>query len=208
MIRNPDASVPGISEAEIKAFVEFIDKEGHHAFFWRLRSFEEHAIRGNEFALAGMRSDLQGMAIVIEHIVRTIAGEKAKGKIQLYNVFRELWKESEVAKIIGNAAKLTRPPTDYGPNDWPKLKADLEELAQSNNAEKIASDLIMAHRIRGAVHFTFDEENQFELERLFVLLMRAALLTFAHVRPIRKNDRAAGCGEAQTPPQAAQLKGQ
>lgn len=27
MIRNPDASVPGISEAEIKAFVEFIDKE-------------------------------------------------------------------------------------------------------------------------------------------------------------------------------------
>ena len=38
----------------------------------------------------------------------------------------------------------------------------------------------MAHRIRGAVHHTFAEENMFELERLFVGLMRAAVLTFTH----------------------------
>lgn len=85
---------------------------------------------------------------------------------------------------MGEAANLTRPVKGRPPTDWAFIKKALEELAQSGSAERRASDLIMAHRIRGAVHYTFDEENQFELERLFVLLMRAALLTFVHVRPV------------------------
>jgi len=182
MIRHPDANITGLGEAEIEAFVEFVDKECLHAFFWCLRSFEDHAIRGNNFALEGMRSDLQGMAVVVEHVARSLAGEQAKGVIQLYKVFHNLWKGSEVADILGKAAKLTKPPKKYGPTDWSKLKADLEDLAQSSPAAKIASYLVMAHRVRGAVHYKFQEENQFELERLFVELMLAAVLTFSHVR--------------------------
>lgn len=182
MIRHPDANITGLGEAEIDAFVEFVDKEGLHAFFWRVRSFEDHVNLGNNFALEGMRSDLQGMAVVVEHVARALAGEQAKGEIQLYKVFHNLWKGSEVADILGKAAKLTKPPKKYGPTDWSKLKADLEDLAQSSPAAKIASYLVMAHRVRGAVHYKFQEENQFELERLFVELMLAAVLTFSHVR--------------------------
>ena len=40
----------------------------------------------------------------------------------------------------------------------------------------------MAHRIRGGVHHYLPEDNQFELEQLFVALMRAAALTFVEVR--------------------------
>ena len=50
---------------------------------------------------------------------------------------------------------------------------------------KIASYLVMAHRIRGATHYKFDEEDQFELERLFVELMFAAVLTFSHVHSLK-----------------------
>lgn len=182
MIRKPDANVPGISEEEIKAFVEFIDKKGHHAFFWRLRSIEEHTFRGNEFALSGMRSDIQGMAVIIEHVVRDLGGERVKDKWQLYKMFEVIWKGSNVARVMSEAARLTKPGKGRPPTDWSTLKTALDDIAQKGKAEKIASDLIMAHRIRGAVHYTLDEENQFELERLFVLLMRAALLTFAHVR--------------------------
>ena len=40
----------------------------------------------------------------------------------------------------------------------------------------------MAHRIRGGVHNTLPENDRFELERLFIGLMRAALYTFIEVR--------------------------
>ncbi len=75
-----------------------------------------------------------------------------------------------------------RPPKGHGPTDWRIVKVKLEDLAQSSPAAKIASYLVMAHRIRGAVHYKFEEENRFELERLFVELMLAAVLTFSHVR--------------------------
>jgi hypothetical protein len=50
----------------------------------------------------------------------------------------------------------------------------------------IAADLVMAHRIRGGVHTILPEDDQFELEALFLTLMRAAVLTFAEVRRIEK----------------------
>jgi hypothetical protein len=40
-----------ITQADIIAFVDFVSNEGSETFFWRLRSFEEHALRGNEFAI-------------------------------------------------------------------------------------------------------------------------------------------------------------
>ena len=44
----------------------------------------------------------------------------------------------------------------------------------------VAADLVMAHRLRGAVHIPVPEDDQFELERIFVRLMAAAAMTHAH----------------------------
>src|SRR5258708_38226954 len=55
-------NIEGFSEADIDAFAGFLANEGLSAFFWRLKSVEDHVFRGNEFALGGMKNDLQGMA--------------------------------------------------------------------------------------------------------------------------------------------------
>ena len=39
----------------------------------------------------------------------------------------------------------------------------------------------MAHRLRASVHHSLPEDDQFELEMLFVNLLRAAATTHAHV---------------------------
>jgi len=52
-----------IAAADIDAFVDFLSDQQLEAFFWRLRSFEDHLFRGNEFALQGMKSDVEGMAV-------------------------------------------------------------------------------------------------------------------------------------------------
>jgi hypothetical protein len=40
----------------------------------------------------------------------------------------------------------------------------------------------MASRIRGGVHESLPEADHFELERLFVDVLRAVVVTFAHAR--------------------------
>jgi hypothetical protein len=169
-----------LDSAHINAFVEFLGRrDGLEAFFWRLRSFEDHAFRGNEFALEGMRSDLQGMAVTVEHVVRTLGGAKD----QLYEMFKELWKGTEVVVLLkrNDISSFARTPI----LDWATLKRKIELLRTQGPAQSIAADLVMAHRIRGGVHHILPEADQFELERLFVGLMRAAALTFAHVQRLR-----------------------
>jgi len=61
-------------------------------------------------------------------------------------------------------------------------QARFRALRDEGTNSAIAADLAMAHRIRGGVHHTFPETDQFELEQAFVALMRAAALTFAEVR--------------------------
>jgi hypothetical protein len=76
-------NIEGLSEADVDAFASFLPKEGLEAFFWRLKSFEDHVFRGNEFALEGMKSDLQGMAVAVEHVVAALGGTET----QLYEKF-------------------------------------------------------------------------------------------------------------------------
>jgi hypothetical protein len=66
--------------------------------------------------------------------------------------------------------------------DWSTLKIKIEAIRAQGTAGSIAADLVLACRIRGAVHHLLPEDNQFELERLFVGSMRAAALTFVEVR--------------------------
>ena len=81
-----------------------------------------------------MRSDLQGMSVVIEHVVRALGGTKP----QLYEMFRELWTDPAVAKALRGATTLAR--QSRPPSDWPAIKFEIESLAQSGPAGRIASD--------------------------------------------------------------------
>lgn len=165
-----------LDSEHINAFIEFLGQKNLDGFFWRLNSFENHAFRGNEFALDGMRGDLQGMAVAVEHVVRALGGTK----VQLYDMFKELWHNTEVVTLLkcDGVSRLAR----TGKQDWPTLKREIESLRKQGAAESIAADLVMAYRIRGGAHHTIPEADQFELERLFVGLMRVAALTFAEVQ--------------------------
>lgn len=174
---NLAVKASSVTQANIEAFVEFLASDGLEAFFWRLRSFEDHAVRGSEFAIEGMKSDIQGMAVVVEHTGTALGSNKD----QLYEQFKQLWRKSDVLAILkrGDVSPLARQsrPAD----DWSALKAKIDALRTEPNGE-IAADLVMAHRIRGGVQAHLPEDGYLELEALFTGLMRAALLTFVEVR--------------------------
>lgn len=166
-----------VTQPDIDAFVEFLASEGLEAFFWRLKSFEDHALRGNEFAIEAMKSDIQGMAVVVEHVATALGSNKD----QLYEQFKQLWSRPDVSAILkrSDVAPLARQASLA--DDWPALKAKIDAL-RANPGGDTAADLVMAHRIRGGVHSQLPEDDHLELEALFTGLMRAALLTFVEVR--------------------------
>jgi hypothetical protein len=172
-----DEDVEGLTEADVDAFVTFLGEDGLEAFFWRLSSFEHHALHGNEFAIQGMRSDLQGMAVSVEHVAAALGGTAT----QLYEKFKELWNDPDVLRLLkrDDVGRLAR--QGGLAQDWTSLKASIQAL-RAEKGGPIAADLVMAHRIRSGVHAILPEDDHFELEGLFVTLMRAAVLTFAHVR--------------------------
>lgn len=167
-----------VTDGEIESFVTFLALNGHEAFFWRLRSFEEHALRGNEFAADGMRSDIEGMAIAVEHVAAALGATQ----LQLYEKLKQLWRDdADVMRLlkrgdVSNLARSSRPP-----ETWPDTKAKIRTLAGEPGGA-VAADLVMAHRLRGGVHAALPETDHSELEALFIGLMRAALLTFIRVQ--------------------------
>ena len=103
-LRHAGAQI--VADADIDAFVDFLAAEGLEASFWRLKSFETHAFHGNEFALEGMRSDIQGMAIAVEHVAAALSGSKT----QLFGKFKQLWRDGDVLRILkrGDVAPLAQ----------------------------------------------------------------------------------------------------
>jgi len=139
-------------------------------------SFEGHAFDGDAPSpMGGMTSDLQGMAVAVEHAVRAMGGTGD----QLYSMFKQLWAGTPVERHLRRNDQLARNAALM--NDWPDLKARIEAVAAIDAAGTVVADLIMAHRLRGAVHTPVPEDDQLELERLMVQLMRAAAMTHAHV---------------------------
>jgi hypothetical protein len=167
----------GLTDADVSAFVDFLAREGQEAFFWRLNSFESHALRGNEFAIEGMKSDIAGMAISVEHIA-TALGATA---LQLDEKFKQLWRDPDILRLLkrNDVSALARKPSLL--QHWPALKAEFDKL-RAEPGGRIAAELAMAYRIRGGVHHMLPENDHFELESLFTGLMCAAVLTFAEVR--------------------------
>jgi hypothetical protein len=166
-----------MSESQARSFVEFIASRGLEAFFWRLKSFEEHAFGGNSYALEGMKSDLQGFSLCVEHVATALGADDS----QLYEKFKSLWRQSDVGEILrrGEVSPLARQANLW--EDWPRLKSRIEAL-RGTATGAVAADLVLAHRIRGGVHYLLPEDDHFELESQFVALMRAAALTFLEVQ--------------------------
>ncbi|WP_417592730.1 hypothetical protein [Parasphingorhabdus sp.] len=170
-------SGPGaVSNSELDAFAQFLEDERQDGFFLRLSSFESHAFDADDPSpLSGMTSDLQSIAVATEHAVRAMGGTGN----QLYMMFKHLWAGTSVEPLLKSNSPLARNAALM--KDWPALKAQIAALADAGEAGAVAASLIMAHRIRGAVHVPVPEDDQFELERLFVQIMASAAMTHAHL---------------------------
>jgi len=167
-----------VTDAEVGAFVDFLDANALHSFFWVLHSFEMHLANTGTFVVSGMHSDLQAMAVVVEHVGRALGSSKK----QLYEIFKEHWDGTAVGDRLrdNQVGRLARQARVAG--DWTEYMQEIERMRASSPIDRIVADLVLAHRLRGALHNVPAETNRWSLENLFVALMRAATLTFAHVR--------------------------
>ena len=100
---------------------------------------------------------------------------------QLYEKFKQLWRSPDVLTILKRSTVSPLASQERLARDWPALKDKIEALRVEKGG-KIAADLVMAHRIRGGVHAVLPEDDQLELEAMFVGLIRAAMHTFIEVR--------------------------
>ncbi|MBE0581262.1 hypothetical protein [Devosia sp.] len=168
---------PGaVSNEELEEFATFLDQERQDAIFLRLGSFERHAFDTDDpAAMGGRASDLQGVAVAVEHVVRAMGGQGD----QLYDMFKRSWHGTPVDRLLRANEQLAR--NGDRMKDWPALKAEIAALAATGAAGTVAANLIMAHRMRGAVHNPMAEDDQFELERILVQVLAAAAMTHAHV---------------------------
>ncbi|MDE0157707.1 MAG: hypothetical protein OXI88_11985, partial [Gammaproteobacteria bacterium] len=172
-IMNDNSNV--LSSDEIIAFAQFAKDKYQDAIFLRLEAFKRYAFTESDAPIAGMASDLQGMAVAVEHAVRTMGGTKK----QLFEMFLEIWTDPPVSKLLKKHRQLAT--RKHPPSEWAERKSEIDSLRSKGPNEAIAADLIMAHRLRGAVHYPLGEEDQLELERLFVISLRAVAMTHAQV---------------------------
>ncbi|MEH6759208.1 MAG: hypothetical protein V7676_17125 [Parasphingorhabdus sp.] len=172
----PHSGPGAVSDSELEAFAQFLEDERQDGFFLRLSSFESHAFDGDDPSpLSGMTSDLQSIAVATEHAVRAMGG---MGN-QLYMMFKQLWAGTSVEPLLKSNSPLARNAALM--KDWPALKAQIAALSDTGESGAVAARFIMAHRIRGAVHVPVPEDDQLELERLFVQIMASAAMTHAHL---------------------------
>lgn len=169
-LRSPD-----LPESQLRKFGKFLRENYQDAIFHRLRSFERHAFEYGHARIAGMQSDLQGMSVAVEQVVRALGGQGN----QLSKMFRNLWDGTEVGRILRKQKTLLErglPLED--------LLKEIDALRETGGRHEVAADLILAARVRGAVHHALDIENQLELESLLVRVLRAAALTHALLHPV------------------------
>ena len=147
-----------------------------HSLYWRMESIHRHAFEGNDHSLEGLKADVQGMGVVLEHIALALGATKQ----QLRDKFKELWgadaavlkglKDNSIMKV-GNGTGI-----DMAWHDAQQGKGRVRE---------ICADLAISYAIRGGAHRVIDEDNPLALERMSLILLRAAVRTFARLPPAR-----------------------
>jgi hypothetical protein len=169
-----------VTAEQVSDFLGFIEAKGHYEFYWRWRSVNERAFADDANRLAGLRSDLQSMALSIEHIVDDLIREHVRQPKQaLFEKFKQIWPASTPA------GRLLLHSPEFRSKAYSKAGPDLEwfESKQGENeASVIASDLTICHAVRGSAHSRIVETNQLRLERLSLILLRGVLRAFLETR--------------------------
>ncbi len=100
---RPDAILKAdFTNDQANAFLDFIEENDLFEFYWRWKSLNERAFSGDPRRLAAVKSDLQGMALSVEHIVASLLkGNVPHPETQLFEKFKQIWPASSpVRKIL------------------------------------------------------------------------------------------------------------
>ncbi|WP_267347104.1 hypothetical protein [Sphingomonas sp. GM_Shp_2] len=174
--RRADAMLQADFDAGlIDRFLDFVEANDLHGFYWRFESFNRHSFKGNDQSLEGLKGDVQGMALIVEHIASALGGKSQ----QLNAKFKELWAgHGTVLKLLKDNAVMK-----VGNGKGIDL-AWFEARNALGGAEQIAADLAITYAIRGGAHRVIEETDPLKLERMMLILLRAAVRTFAAVAPL------------------------
>jgi len=162
-------------EDEINAFLDLVEERDLLDFYWRWKSLNERAFSGDLNHMAGLRSDLQGMALSVEHLVDVmLEGIVKHPKRQLYDKFKQLWpRDTDVGKLLKSQ--------EYDGRARAERMIDLawhEEKQDGELAERMAGDLAICHAIRGSAHYSLSENNQLLVEKMSIILLRGVMEAF------------------------------
>jgi hypothetical protein len=163
------------TKEQASAFLDFVEDNDLFEFYWRWKSLNERAFSGDNMHLAGLKSDLQGMALSVEHIVHALLkGNVTHPKTQLFDKFKQVW---PAATPVGRLLKSN----EYRDVSQKREIVDLDwfNSKQSEPIEvQIASDLAICQAIRGNAHHQISEQNQLRLERMSLILLRGVMRAF------------------------------
>jgi hypothetical protein len=173
---RPDALLKADFTAEqANAFLDFVEGNDLFEFYWRWKSLNERAFSGDSRHLVGLKSDLQGMALSVEHIVHALLKDNVQHpKTQLFEKFKQIW---PAATPVGKLLKAD----EYRKVSQTQVVVDLDWFDSKQNeplSVQIASDLAICQAIRGNAHHQVSEQNQLRLERMSLILLRGVMQAF------------------------------
>lgn len=173
---RPDALLKADFSAEqANAFLDFVESNDLFEFYWRWKSLNERAFSGDSRHLVGLKSDLQGMALSVEHIVHALLkGNVQHPRTQLYEKFKQIW---PAATSVGKLLKSN----EFREVSQRQVEVDLDWFNSKQNEPmevQIASDLAICQAIRGNAHHQVAEKNQLRLERMSLILLRGVMRAF------------------------------
>jgi hypothetical protein len=177
---RPDAFLKAdFTKEDANDFLDFVEGNDLYEFYWRWRSLNERAFSGDSRHLAGLKSDLQGMALSVEHIVHAmLVGKVQFPKTQLYEKFKQIW---PAATAVGRHLKSD----EYRKISQLSAAIDLDWFNSKQGGTldaQIASDLAICQAIRGNAHHQISEENQLRLERMSLILLRGVVQAFLEAK--------------------------
>lgn len=157
------------SDELVDRFLDFIDSNALHGFYWRMESFNRHSFKGNAYSLEGLKSDVQGMSVVLEHVMSALGASRT----QLNEKFKELWaNNSALMKLLKNNKVMK-----IGNGKTIDLKW-FEQKNKMGSEAQTAADLAISYAIRGGAHRVIEETNPLKLEQMMLIMLRAAVKTF------------------------------
>lgn len=173
---SPDALLRAdFTAEEANAFLDFVENNDLFEFYWRWKSLNERAFSGDPRHLAGLKSDLQGMALSVGHIVHALLKDNVQHpKTQLYEKFKQIW---PTATQVGGLLKSN----EFRDVSQRQVEVDLDWFNSKQNEPievQIASDLAICQAIRGNAHHQISEQNQLRLERMSLILLRGVVRAF------------------------------